>query len=283
MKVVNLQNMTSITIIIPAFHAQETLLRAMASLEAQSHGDWQAIVVSDDGVDYTAFLAGAGFADPRVIHTSTGRIGSGCHRARNAGLPLMAGEALTWLDADDTYAPDRLARLLPLAQHYGASADRLACLDAETGAALFPRLSSSEAVIPLDLEKFLTLDQPLMPLIMRPFVQPRIEGIELAEDVIANIRLLDQLPVLAWLQAELYSYYIRKGSLAHSDESGARFDAAYADYLERLEHGDGLKLSPHARKFAIDGLSRKRALNQAFETARRLTPDLTFQSFMATR
>ena len=295
--------MTTISIIIPAFHAQETLLRAIVSLKAQSHDAWQAIVVSDDGADYAAFLEGLGFSDPRVIHTSTGRVGSGCHRARNAGLPLMTGAALTWLDADDTFTSDRLERLLPLAEKYGAAADRLACLDAESGAPLFaprsatpvsssalvwgtrgrspPSLPASEAVIPLDLAAFLTLDQPLVPLIMRPFVQARLEGIELAEDVIANIRLLDQLPVLAWLQAELYHYFIRNGSLAHSEESGARFDAAYTDYLMRIEHGDGFGLSPQARALARDGLSRKRDLNRAFEAARQNAPDLTFQAFMA--
>jgi hypothetical protein len=103
----------------------------------------------------------------------------------------------------------------------------------------------------------------------------------LAEDVIANIRLLDQLHVLAWLQSELYHYFIRKGSLAHSAESGARFDRAYAGFLNRLEHGDGFGLSQKSRPLAITGLTRKRALNTAFEAARQTDPDLTFQAFMA--
>ena len=292
--------MTCISIIIPAFKAQETVLRAMTSLTAQSHQKWQAIVVSDDGSDYQPFLQGAGFSDPRVLHTSTGRIGSGCHMARNAGLPLMTGEALTWLDADDAFAPDRLERLLPLAERYGAAADKLACLDADTGAALFPSRSkpaassrafvggargsshpAREDVIELDLAAFLTLDQPLVPLMMRRYVQPRIEGIEWAEDIIANIRLLDQLPCLAWLQTELYLYYIRHGSLAHSDVSGARFDTAYADYLARLQEGDGFGLSEHARQLAHAGFTRKRRLNQAFCEACLAQPDLTFQAFMA--
>jgi glycosyltransferase involved in cell wall biosynthesis len=273
--------MTTISIIIPAFHAHETLLRAVLSLTAQSHDAWQAIVVSDDEVDYKEVLAGQGFSDPRVLHTSTSLIGSGCHHARNCGLPLMAGEALTWLDADDAFAPDRLARLLPLAERYGAAADRLFCLDAETGEALFASQPPRAEVIALDLAAFLTLDQPLVPLMMRRYVQPRIAGVELAEDVIANIRLLDQLPVLAWLQSELYHYYIRKGSLAHSAESGARFDRAYTDFLNRLEHGDGFGLSQKSRTLAMAGLTRKRALNTAFEAARQTAPDLTFQAFMA--
>ena len=75
---------------------QETLLRAVASLKAQTHAAWQAVLVSDDGFDYAAFLAGLGFSDPRLVFTSTGRTGSGCHQARNAGLPLITGEALSW-------------------------------------------------------------------------------------------------------------------------------------------------------------------------------------------
>ena len=275
--------MNVVSVIIPAFRAQDTILRAVASLKAQSHAAWQAIVVSDDGFDYAAFLAGAGFSDPRLVFTSTGRTGSGCHRARNAGLPLVTGEAVTGLDADDCFAPDRLACLVPLARHFGAAADRLDCVDVDTGAPLFAAPPASDAVIALDQTAFLTLDQPLMPLIMRAFVEPRIDGIELAEDVIANIRLLDRLPAIGWLQKALYTYYIRRGSLAHSDVSGVRFEAAYADYLARLQDGDGFGLSPQSRALAIAGLSRKRALNQAFCAALAADPTLTFQAFVAQR
>ena len=275
--------MTTISIIIPAFHAQETLLRAVASLKAQTYAAWQAVLVSDDGFDYAAFLAGLGFSDPRLVFTSTGRTGSGCHQARNAGLPLITGEALSWLDADDAYAPQRLERLWPLAKAHGAAADLLACLDAQTGERLFPEPSDEGTVRLLDLEGFMQLDQPVIPLLMREFVEPRLEGVELAEDVVANIRLLDRLPALALLQAELYSYYIRRGSLAHSDQSGERFEAAYALYLARLQTGDGFGLTQKGRMIAIAGFARKQALNHAFETARKTNPALTFQAFVAQR
>ena len=288
--------MTTISIIIPAYRAQGTLVRAVASVVAQSHAAWQLIVVSDDGFDYQNFLTAQGFSDPRFVFTSTGQVGAGCHRARNAGLPLITGEALTWLDADDAYTPDRLAGLLPLAHTYGAAADRLLCLNAQTGAPLFASdsahvcatrglsaspLPDSEAVVTLDLAEFLSLDQPLVPLIMRPFVQERLAGIELAEDVIANIRLLDQLPQIGWWQKPAYHYYIRTDSLAHSDTAGQAFDQAYADYEQRLETGDGFGLSDQARALARQGLMRKRALNQAFCAARQSDPALTFQAFLA--
>ena len=273
--------MSVVSVIIPAFRAEETVLRAVRSLKDQTHAAWQAILVSDDGSDYATFLAGCGFSDPRVVFTSTGRIGAGCHRARNAGLAQVTGEAVTGLDADDFYAPDRLARLLPLATRFGAAADRLLCVDADSLAPLSDPLPDEDRVIALDLTGFLQLDQPLMPLVMRAFVAPRHDGIELAEDVIANACLIDRCRTLGWLQADLYSYCIRRGSLAHSDESGARFDAAYGAYLDRLDHGDGFGLTTPARMIVRDGLARKQALNQAFETARRKNPALTFQAFVA--
>lgn len=273
--------MPVVSVIIPAFQAEATLLRAVVSLKEQTHAAWQAIIVSDDGTDYAAFLAGRGFADPRLIHTSTGRIGSGCHKARNAGLPLVAGDFVTGLDADDAFAPDRLARLLPLAQQHGAAADRLLCVDADSGTPLASPQTESTAVVMLDLAGFMQLDQPLMPLVQRAQSLPRIDGVELAEDVIANARLLDRSGTIAWLQADLYHYYIRHGSIAHADDSAAKFDAAYAAYLQRLETGDGFGLSAPARARVHAGLLRKQGLNQAFATARRARPDLTFQTFVA--
>jgi succinoglycan biosynthesis protein ExoO len=273
--------MSVVSVIIPAFRAEATVLRAVQSLQAQTHAAWQAILVSDDGTDYATFLAGCGFSDPRVVFTSTGRIGSGCHRARNAGLARVEGDLVTGLDADDFYAPERLARLVPLAERFGASADRMLCVDADSLAPLSDPHPETDHVIPLDLSGFMQLDQPLMPVIRRALVRPRHDGVELAEDVIANACLLDRCPQIGWLQAELYSYCIRRGSLAHSDVSGARFETAYATYLTRLHTGDGFGLSAPARALVTDGLWRKQALNKAFETARRANPALTFQSFVA--
>ncbi len=268
------------SVIIPAYRAQDCLVRALASLRAQTITDWQAVIVSDDGFDYRALVDAAGMLDGRLVFVSTGRIGSGCHHARNVGLGAMTGDTVSWLDADDEWLPQRLETLLPLARQHGAAADLLQCVDEQTGQPLPPSQGLETGLQHLDLAAFMQLDQPLVPLFLREHVQERIEGAEMAEDVLANIRLIDRIGTLPLVPQQLYRYFIRASSLAHSEQAEDRFDQAYADYMARLDHGDGFGLGPASRRAALAGFARKRALNQAYAEARRAKPALTFQDFV---
>ena len=72
--------------------------------------------------------------EPRLRFASTGLVRSGCHNARNAGFPLIEGDFVTQLDADDEFTPSRFLELLPLAESDGAAADNLAIVDDASGA-----------------------------------------------------------------------------------------------------------------------------------------------------
>ncbi|HEX4637311.1 MAG TPA: glycosyltransferase, partial [Rhizomicrobium sp.] len=90
----------SLSFIIPAYNAQATLPRTLASLRAQSRADWQAILVDDGSSDATAKLArAAASADPRIsVHVIPH---GGVSVARNCGLAKAQAEWLCFLDADD--------------------------------------------------------------------------------------------------------------------------------------------------------------------------------------
>lgn len=271
----------TVAVIIPACAAQATLVAALASLRAQSHADWRGIVVSDDGFDYGGFVAGQGMADPRLVFVSTGLVRSGCHHARNVGLGHQRADFVTWLDADDELAPDRLATLLPPARRHGAAADNLVCVDEASGAVLSRVMGGIAAQVSLDLAGFFRLHAPLVPLIRADHVQARVPGVEMSEDVIANMRLIDRIGTLPVLPASSYIYRMRTGSISNSDDSAARFDAAYSAYIERLEQGDGFGLSPAGRAACLAGLRAKRAFNREFAAARAADPALDFQAFVA--
>jgi glycosyltransferase involved in cell wall biosynthesis len=102
----------AITVIMPACDAVGTIGPAVASLIAQTHGDWRLMLVSDDGRDYGAQLATDGLADPRITHLSTGRVRAGSTIARNLALDRMETRYAAILDADDRYKPEKLARVL---------------------------------------------------------------------------------------------------------------------------------------------------------------------------
>jgi succinoglycan biosynthesis protein ExoO len=271
-----------VSIVIPACGAQSTIARAVRSLISQTWRAWEAIIVADDGRDYAEILARQGISDDRLRFASTGKIRFGCHNARNIGFSFARGDLIGTLDADDLFYPDRLAALAPLAADYGAAVDNMAVVSEETEAELYRVIGSSEKAVRFDVESFLRLTAPLFPLVRLDIAELRLQGIEYAEDVVANLRLIDRLGHLLVVPDTLSEYRVLIGSLCHSTNSAAAFDLTYANLIDRLQDpDDGLGLRPATRGAARKGLIAKRLLNSAFDKAWRSTPALDFQTFAA--
>jgi glycosyltransferase involved in cell wall biosynthesis len=101
-----------ISIVIPAFNAAVYLRETVESVLAQTHRDWELILVNDGSHDGTAELADAlAERDPRirVRHQAN----HGLPGARNAGYKETSPDAVAiiFLDADDVWEPTALALL----------------------------------------------------------------------------------------------------------------------------------------------------------------------------
>jgi glycosyltransferase involved in cell wall biosynthesis len=272
-----------ISIVIPAYRAQATIARAVASLVAQRVSDWEAIVVSDDGSDYAPVLRAAGIADERLRFVATGGVGSGCHRARNVGLAAARGRFVGMLDADDLLLPDYLDGLQPLARAGGAAFGNVRVVADASGAELQTAFSPDHVPEHLDIAGLLDLSVPLLPLVAREHALPRLDGIEFGEDFVANLRLIDRLGPVPVAAACVYEYRVVAGSLCHDDRSADAFEKSYTDLIERLDDGDRLGLSAVNAALARERLLAKRDFNRAFAAARRADPTLDFQTFAARR
>lgn len=126
--------MPRVSILMPAYNAEETILQALESAQAQTFGDIEIIVIDDASTDRTADLvAERARADQRIQLVRLEKNG-GPAVARNAGLAVARGEWLALLDADDTMSPNRLERLLgAAAAHDVLVADNLALYDRHAG------------------------------------------------------------------------------------------------------------------------------------------------------
>lgn len=104
----------AVSIITPAWNAQETIARTVASVRAQTFGDWELLVGDDgseDGTADAAITAGSGDHRVRVVRfPRTGRPGP----VRNRLLELSRGAWIAFLDADDCWAPRKLEAQLEL-------------------------------------------------------------------------------------------------------------------------------------------------------------------------
>lgn len=100
-----------VSVIIPVYRAQETLARALASIEEPDGLRIEIVLSVDDGADYSAFAA----ADPRIKLVTTPMEKTGPGPARNRGFAAAEGRFIAYLDADDSWSPGYLAALYPVA------------------------------------------------------------------------------------------------------------------------------------------------------------------------
>lgn len=103
---------TSISIIIPAYNAAETLAATVQSCLKQTLQAQEIIVIDNGSRDATAKIA-TSFGD-RVHYFFTNN--EGVSRARNIGAEKATGEWLLFLDADDQLLPHALETLLTAAK-----------------------------------------------------------------------------------------------------------------------------------------------------------------------
>lgn len=99
----------TVAVVTPAYRADRFIVEAAKSVLAQTHGDWEWWVISDDGADYEQQLGQAGISDRRFRFLSTGTVGAGASRARNLALDALTAPYAAILDADDRMKPDKLA------------------------------------------------------------------------------------------------------------------------------------------------------------------------------
>src|ERR1700752_4434252 len=96
-----------VSILIPAFNAQEWLADTLRSALAQTWHRKEIIVVDDGSTDQSLTLA-------RQFESKGVRVISqkneGPAAAKNKAFSASRGDYIQWLDADDLLAPDKIAR-----------------------------------------------------------------------------------------------------------------------------------------------------------------------------
>jgi O-antigen biosynthesis protein len=99
-----------VSAVIPTFNRPEETVRAVKSVIAQSYRNLEIIVVDDASTDATAAMV-AKLGDPRLrLHRQ--RTNRGVAAARNVGIELSNGSYVAFLDSDDVWFPQKIARQL---------------------------------------------------------------------------------------------------------------------------------------------------------------------------
>ncbi len=120
------------SVVIPAYNHERFIGEALASLQAQTAGDFEVLVVDDGSSDATAAVAQAVAREDSRVRVLE-QVNRGSHAAINRGIAESRGQWVAILNSDDRYAPTRLERL----QQTAAEGARFVVTDArlidETG------------------------------------------------------------------------------------------------------------------------------------------------------
>jgi glycosyltransferase involved in cell wall biosynthesis len=98
--------MPEISVIVPAYNAARTVGATVDSVLAQTFDDFELIVIDDGSRDDTAEVATRDDSRVTVVRTENG----GVSAARNRGLEQASGAYIAFLDADDLWHAEKLAR-----------------------------------------------------------------------------------------------------------------------------------------------------------------------------
>jgi glycosyltransferase involved in cell wall biosynthesis len=97
--------MPTISVIVPAYNAEQTILETITSVLSQTFSDFELIVINDGSTDRTLELLNT-VNDSRLQVFSYPN--GGVSIARNRGITQASGEFIAVLDADDLWTADKL-------------------------------------------------------------------------------------------------------------------------------------------------------------------------------
>lgn len=109
-----------VSIIMPAYNSESTILQAVESVINQSYPYWELIIIEDGSNDDTKrIVEELGSRDPRIQAIFNERnMGVSC--SRNCGLSAVQGEWIAFLDSDDLWDSSKLSKQIHLVEELGA-------------------------------------------------------------------------------------------------------------------------------------------------------------------
>lgn len=106
-----MKNNLLISIVLPVYNCFNTIERALKSVLAQTHGNWELIIINDGSTDKSQNVIDRYVRQDSRIKTFF-QNNKGVSAARNRGILETKGAFIAFLDADDWLSSDYLAELV---------------------------------------------------------------------------------------------------------------------------------------------------------------------------
>lgn len=105
-----------VSIIIPVYNASRFLEETINSIQEQTYSNWEAIFIDDCSSDNSYNLIKKYQKEDKRIKLIKNKTNSGAAVSRNNGINHAEGDYLCFLDADDKWHPEKLAKQINFMQ-----------------------------------------------------------------------------------------------------------------------------------------------------------------------
>lgn len=270
----------TVAVIIPAYKAESFIEAAVRSVLAQTHADWEAWVITDDGEDYEELLGRAGLVDERFHFLSSGRVGAGASRARNLALDRIETPYVAILDADDRMKPRKLELAVAALADHPVVSSALEVMDDRYNHLRFIGDGRDRVLTP-GAYKFINLSMDSMIVWDRRRCDARYD-LELTN--MTDLELLMQLWRTAGsvhhLGSPQHDYLKVSTSMSNGEGFTEKMIASKKALLQRLETDHYRFAAPGAAEGLIAFLGLSLAAEAAYPMALEETPGLLFEDHL---
>lgn len=142
------------SVIIPAYRAAAFIQRAIRSVQEQTEQDFEILVIDDASPDDTANVVAKLAKSDKRIKLLRQKKNGGPAVARNRGLDESKGKWVAILDADDAWLPERLEKMIGVAEagNLDMIADNILAYDAGAEKVVRLGFKASAPLVPWTLE-----------------------------------------------------------------------------------------------------------------------------------
>ena len=170
-----------ISIIVPCYKVEQYLPNCIESILCQSYTNWELILVDDGSPDNCGNICDDyAVKDNRikVVHKQNGGLSS----ARNAGMKIMTGDYVTFLDSDDFLHKDALHILVKHAKKHDAQI--VQCNFVRGSETVFPDWNNQEKVDVYDNHTVFTKFAAKIIVCGKLYKRELLDGITMPEGII---------------------------------------------------------------------------------------------------
>ena len=198
-----------VSVIIPVYNAEKSIMTCVNSVRNQTYQDIEIVCVDDGSKDASSDII-------RQIQRIDSRVklyvkdNGGVSSARNLGLSVATGDMVMFLDSDDAYSKEMVAKLVE--EQNATQSDIVICgyLGSNNLRVTMPGCCLSSQQLrdnPYDFLQSTYLNPPWNKLFARKELLPQFnERVSLGEDLIFNIEYISRIETIRIIPDMLYVY-----------------------------------------------------------------------------